>query len=83
MRMQDAKKRELKMLKKKQNTGEIIEQKNKLSFIDEEEEEQALNINVNDSSAKLEPRFKRRCFGKNPDVNTQFLEVIKFIGFYY
>eukprot|EP00347_Sterkiella_histriomuscorum_P021620 403333345 len=74
MRMQDAKKRELKMLQKKQNTGEIIEQKNKLSFIDEEEEEQALNINVNDSSAKLEPRFKRRCFGKNPDVNTQFLE---------
>jgi len=41
----------------------MIEQKSKLSFLDEDEEEQTTWV------------AKRRNFGKNPDANTVFLKV--------
>lgn len=50
------------MLNKRLNRGVG---NNKLSFMDEDEPD-------NDEDA--EPKPKRRCFGKNPNVNTLFLD---------
>lgn len=58
--------------KRKLKNNSTLDTKNKLSFIDEDEQEEAEDdAEIN----KHEPKAKRRCFGKNPDVNTLFLSV--------
>ena len=44
----------------------MLNEHSKLSFIDEEQ--------IDNDEGELKPSRKRRCFGKNPDVNTLFLE---------